>query len=176
MQIDTGRFTLRLLEAQDAPWIAREISNPRVQVWLTSPPHPYTLADAEAFIAKFGADDRYRVITDGSDPLGVVSLSVTSDGGYDLGYWLREAAWGRGAMTECARALLAWHFTRSDVPVTSGWITGNAASQNVLTKLGFAAHGTKQAQCHFRNADVTVEKVRLTATQWHNAQRLSVPQ
>ena len=172
MTIVTGRLALRELRSEDATWIARDIANPNVQRWLTSPPHPYTQTHAEAFISEHASDPGYRVIDLRGQGCGVVSLTYHEDDIFDLGYWLAEAHWGQGFMTEAARALLGWQFSRDTRDVWSGWISGNDASRNVLTKLGFEPFGEKRAICHFRGVEVTVEKVILTHARW---QRLSAP-
>ena len=78
--IRTERLTLRPLRPEDAEPIARMIAEWEVIRWLTMPPHPYALADAEGFIA--GAGDTHRAITRDEAFLGMVTL------GTDLGYWL----------------------------------------------------------------------------------------
>ncbi|KMW57581.1 50S ribosomal protein acetyltransferase [Candidatus Rhodobacter oscarellae] len=135
--IETARLALRMLRPEDAPWIAREIANPAVHRWLTSPPCPYTEQDGREFIEMFQDNPRYRVITQGGAPLGVISMGDTKGPSYELGYWLRQSAWGQGIMSEAARALVDWHWQRSKAPLISGWVKGNAGSAQILTQLGF---------------------------------------
>jgi len=165
--IQTDRLSLRLLEPQDAGWIAVEIANPAVQKWLTSPPHPYRLSDAEDFIAKFGAQSGIRVIDLNGLPLGVVSIEPGQNldperpALAELGYWLQQSAWGHGYMTEAAKALTEWHFVHIGGPVYSGWIKGNAASENILRKLGFSDLETVDRRSEFHDTLVPVERVIL---------------
>ena len=156
--IETKCLTLRVLAAQDADWITREIANPRVQCWLTNPPRPYMLADAQSYLAQNQGQPQIRAILVDDTPVGVVGLTGDDP---DLGYWLAEHAWGQGYMTEAAAALLGWHFARANTPVQSGWIQGNDASRNVLTKLGFQPNGTELQYSQFHGADVAVDRVRL---------------
>ena len=135
--ICTDRLRLRSARPEDADWMAREIANPNVLQWLTNPPSPYSLADAETYIASRKDDASYRVICAREQPVGVVSLTQIHKDVPDLGYWLAQGAWGQGYMTEAAGALIDWHFENGGAPIESGWLKGNAASQNVLTKLGF---------------------------------------
>jgi RimJ/RimL family protein N-acetyltransferase len=155
--IDTERLRLRRLQPSDAAWIAREVANPRVQRWLTTPPHPYRLEDAQDFIATFGAHPGYRVIEQSGTPLGVISR------GTELGYWLKESAWGQGLMSEAARAMVAWHWAQSAEPLASGWIIGNSGSAQILTQLGFAPAGPVEKLVHFLGETRVVEQVRLEA-------------
>jgi len=166
MEINTKRLSLRCLCRDDAPWIAHHIADPDVQCWLTSPPRPYARAHADDFVARHIDNPEYRLIELGGEAQGIVSLARHEGRPIDLGYWLARNAWGQGIMTEAASALVAWHFNRSDDLLLSGWIRGNDASCNVLGKLGFQPHGSKQARSEFHDRDVTVDKVILTKDRW----------
>ena len=166
MEIVTKRLRLRQLQTGDASWLAREIANPLVQTWLTTPPHPYGVVDAESFIANNSAAPLHRVIESAGSPLGVVSIGEARNDVPDLGYWLAEHAWGHGYMTEAARALLNHAFAAGSKQISSGWITGNDASRKVLSKLGFEADGRTETRSEFLDKTVTVEKVRMTAERW----------
>lgn len=175
----THRLRLRLLQAGDAAWLAREIAHPDVQRWLTSPPHPYRLSDAQAFIAAFGANPWFRVIEADGVPQGVVSVGHTQDpdpqrsAADELGYWLAVSAHGRGYMTEAAGAMVDAFFAGGSEEIVSGWIEGNGASENVLTKLGFARTGeTVTRHVNFLGEPRPVVRVRLTRQQWPGARAL----
>ena len=102
--IKTERLVLRCLQADDAGWIAREIANPNVHRWLTTPPMPYRLDDAVDFLSRFAGDPGYRAIVHRGSPQGVISLGTTNGRSRELGYWLQESAWGQGLMSEAAQA------------------------------------------------------------------------
>jgi RimJ/RimL family protein N-acetyltransferase len=168
--IQTDRLTLRPLETGDADWIARDIINPNVAKWLSSLPHPYHRADAEAFIALKANDPGYRVIVS-DHPMGIVSIE-TANGTNELGYWLAQPYWGAGYMSEAARAMVDWHFDRSEARLFSGWIQGNAASENVLQKLGFPRTGVVKTQTvAFYGGPVQSDQVQLTNKAWAAARR-----
>ncbi|MEM1235473.1 MAG: GNAT family N-acetyltransferase [Pseudomonadota bacterium] len=152
--IETRRLRLRLARLDDAVWMTKEISNPRVHCWLSGPPKPFVESDALEFIGARVADERYRVIECGGEPFGVVSIDD------DLGYWLKESAWGQGYMTEAAGALVDWHFARGGGTLTSGWLVGNAGSEGVLRKLGFQDTGTRLDWSNYYGREVAVERVR----------------
>lgn len=165
----TSRLTLRPLQAGDAPWIAREISDPEVQRWLTSPPHPYRLADARTFLAGFSGRDWCCAIEFEDAPRGVISIAracefvATRPAEPELGYWLARDAWGQGLMTEAASALVARYFaTAGAAEIHSGWIEGNGGSQRVLDKLGARRTGrTERRHAGFLGREVPVIRVRL---------------
>ncbi|MEO0678569.1 MAG: GNAT family N-acetyltransferase [Pseudomonadota bacterium] len=154
--IETARYVLRTLRADDADWITAEITNPRVQRWLSGPPFPFARADAVAYLELAAGDPAYRAIEAGGEALGVVSLAKDN-----LGYWLKEAAWGQGTMTEAATALVDWHFAQGGGPLTSGWHVGNDRSGHVLLKLGFKKTEIRREYAPVLGHDVDVQKVEL---------------
>jgi len=159
--IVTDRLRLRLLAPADASWIARDIVNPQVQEWLTAPPHPYGLADAEAFIADRVDTPRVRAIAFKGAPVGVIGFEATRGPSLEFGYWVAERAWGQGIMSEAAQAMLDWHWAHSTRPVTSGWIEGNDRSAAILQKLGFEPAGRAQRWANWHGQEMTLERVRL---------------
>jgi RimJ/RimL family protein N-acetyltransferase len=145
LPIKTNRILLRALSMADAPAIAEGIRPFEVIKWLAVPPYPYAASDAEAFLeqrwaSRTGVDATAGLISEGR-LCGICSIEPR-DRGPVLGYWLAQPAWGRGLMTEAARALLTQFFNHGDADqVVSGYFAGNRASARVLEKLGFQAVG-----------------------------------
>ncbi len=87
------------------------------------------------------------------DDASIVAQARDSTGGFNqllvaAKACLDEPAWGHGYATEAARALLDWAFTTLDlIRVQSEVDTRNAASDRVLTKLGFVREGTLRENC-----------------------------
>lgn len=110
-------------------------------------PHPYTLADANHWLAIANADARsvhLAIALRGRAIGGVGALagSGTSAATADFGYWLGEPYWGRGLATAAALAfkahlLQSGRFARLQAPVFA-W---NPASMRVLEKIGFVREG-----------------------------------
>lgn len=72
-------------------------------------------------------------------------------GAVEIGYGLRQEAWGKGYATEAAEAAIAWAFSQPGVyDVTAETDPGNAASQRVLQKLGFQPDGKGAEGPRFR--------------------------
>nr|WP_145797126.1 GNAT family N-acetyltransferase [Kitasatospora atroaurantiaca] len=100
---------------------------------------PGILRDYRELPAGFG---RWAAVEkSGGTFLGWFSLrpatSVGLDGGTELGYRLRPAAWGRGFATEGARALVRRAFAEPGVErVVATTMTVNAGSRRVLEKAG----------------------------------------
>lgn len=157
--IETERLVLRPLELADAPMIARLIGEWGVIRWLTMPPWPYRLEDAEWFIGDEVSNGAYGIIH-GGEFCGVISV------GDELGYWLGTSFQGRGFMTEAASAVIGDYFEHTDEPLYSGYLTGNSRSRNVLEKLGFDQHGTRLGISRPLAREVTIQKMLLTAERW----------
>ncbi|MEO1640618.1 MAG: GNAT family N-acetyltransferase [Pseudomonadota bacterium] len=162
----TARLLLRALRPSDAPAITAALNNYEVSKWLTMVPYPYTLADAEWFIAE-NAKGRFRarLIWAGDRLVGTIGLEN------ELGYWLAQDAWGQGYATEAAQAVLAHHFASTDADlVNSSHFVENTASRNVLTKLGFVDVGAHVHFSNARQADVPGRSMQLTRKGWEAIQ------
>ena len=67
------------------------------------------------------------------------------DGDVEIGFFLKQPAWGRGYATEAARRVIQMAF--EDSPLTEVVATfekGNTGSQQVLEKAGFVDRGTRR--------------------------------
>jgi ribosomal-protein-alanine N-acetyltransferase len=117
--------------------------------WMTRAfPHPYTLRDAEEWIAISTSDARgcnYAIDVDGTvaGGIGLEPFGGERSGTAAFGYWLGRAYWGRGIGTDAARtlsdhALSAGRLRRLDARV----FAQNVASARVLEKAGFQLEGT----------------------------------
>lgn len=147
----TKRLTLRPAWPEDAPAIAAAIGDERVVRMLARVPLPYTLADAEAFVARpRGAEEPVFTIHahDGDAPRLIGGIGIhPEDDGPQLGYWIAPEAWGRGYATEAGHAVIA--MARHALPIRrlAAWhFLDNPASGRVLTKLGFRPTGEVTAR------------------------------
>ena len=128
--IKTERLVLRQPMATDAAAVALIVNDEEVTRWLSQVPYPYTLADAQDFIARQTSSQTFLICLDDS----VVGCIGTVG---EFGYWLGRAHWGQGIMTEASQAVLAWHFDTEGTTLRSGHAVGNTRSRNVLLKMGF---------------------------------------
>lgn len=170
----TARLTLNAVKAGDAPRFAALANNWNVARWLARLPYPYTLDHARAFCeivartAKTGQDFIWaiRELSDGG-PLGVISVGGLSEEKPELGYWLGEPYWGRGLMSEAARAVVDAFFTRTaHGALYSGAFVGNEASWRIQLKLGFRETGRHRRWCLARGADLDHLDSALTRADW----------
>lgn len=139
-KIETRRLVLRAPIRGDVPDLIRLADNKTIAERLIRLPHPYTRADAVGFVEIVAqrADERPYAITLNERLIGVIGLSFHEGRPPELGYWLGEPFWGKGYMTEAGRALIdAAHRTEGFGKIGARALADNAASINVLQKLGF---------------------------------------
>ena len=142
-------FILRDWRADDAPSLARHADHRRI--WLNMRdafPHPYTVADAKAFLA-FVADMQprsYFAIARGDQAIGGIGYTLRSEVervSAEIGCWLGTAFWGRGIMTAALRAVTAYTFHEHPElrRIYAVPYAGSAASVRVLEKVGYRCEG-----------------------------------
>ena len=139
----TKRLTLRPSWPEEAETLAETIAHEEVAMKLARLPWPYTVGDAEAFLAvpRSAADPRFFILShDGTYPqlIGGIDLNALGKGAAELGYWLTPRAWGRGYATEAGRAVI--EMARHALPLRrleAHHHLDNPASRRVLEKLGF---------------------------------------
>lgn len=156
IRIETERLLLRGFSLADAPRVAEICNNEKLHRG-TYLPYPYTLADAEAWLAERDADFANKVCYDFAVVEKSSGILFGCVGAYhnaerqnaSLGYWLDEAFWGRGYATEAAGALLQWLFTLDDVhKVCADHFGFNTASGRVMQKIGLTYEGTQREQVY----------------------------
>jgi 8-oxo-dGTP diphosphatase len=139
--LHTPRLLLRPLAPRDAVPIAGLLANWEVIRWLSSTPWPYRLEHADGFIAARALAtetrcDLIRAIVCGPALIGIIAIEPRG-GRPTLGFWLGEAYWGRGYMTEAASAVVDWYFEAgAGDDIASGYFAGNRASARVQARIG----------------------------------------
>lgn len=155
----TPRLLLRPGWREDAQALTEAIGDFAIVSRLAHAPWPYTLDDAEAFLATdHGPLPNFLIFarTLGAPRLVGGIAFASGEGGVELGYWIARPYWGLGFATEAGRAMIdiADHCLR--VPrLTAGHFSDNAASGRVLAKLGFQPTGRVSTRiCRARDAVV----------------------
>src|ERR1051326_3547051 len=94
--LETERLPLRAPRLEDAKAVAQLANDRRIAENTARIPHPYSLADAEKFIASVNRDDDEMafLITREKAVLGAVGISVSEREPPDVGYWLGVPFWG----------------------------------------------------------------------------------
>jgi len=146
--LDLGPAVLRPWRAEDAAVIVAYANDREVWINLRDAfPHPYTLADAEAYVRRMIAQTKptgFAIEVDGQ-AVGSVGFKLGEDverTGAEIGYWLGQPFWGRGIMTAVVAAASRWAIEAHDLTrifaVPFAW---NVASARVLEKAGFILEG-----------------------------------
>ena len=149
--LEGERCVLRALRIEDAASLARHADN--AAVWrnlFEGFPRPYTLADAQAWCDATRRSARvgfvWGIEVAGNESREVAGcIGLRPDAGWlrcnaEIGYWLGEAHWRRGIVTEAAVRVTAWawatqpEITRIYAPIFA-W---NEGSQRVARKAGYA--------------------------------------
>jgi RimJ/RimL family protein N-acetyltransferase len=148
VQIQLSTCTLRPWRAGDRDSLVRHADNRNV--WLNMRdrfPHPYTAADARAWIKRSSAERPFTTLAievDGA-AVGGVGIQPGTDvfrRSAEIGYWLGEPFWGRGIATEALRAMTEYAFEHFDIcRLEAGVFEWNPASMRVLEKAGYVLEG-----------------------------------
>lgn len=148
MRLPLSRSTIRTWRTDDAPSLSVFANNRRI--WLNLKdrfPHPYTLDDARAFIARCQAElpeSTFAIEVDGQ-AIGAVGFEHRGDiwrRSVEIGYWIGEEYWGRGIASEVVRGVTDWAFDAWEIDrVWAAAFDWNAASTRVLEKAGYELEG-----------------------------------
>jgi RimJ/RimL family protein N-acetyltransferase len=172
--IATDRLILRPLVSSDARAIAEKINSYAISKNLARVPFPYTLEDADAFLS-WAADLDYRSAFRAislkqrpDDLIGVISYDWMEEKKLaELGYWLVEEQWGKGLMTEAARAMVQHAFLVSGHDLLSScYFVENPASGKVLLHAGFEVTGTCKHFSKAQGREVPVINMQLSQENW----------
>ena len=155
--IETERLLLRNWTEADIEPFARHTNTPAVMRWLGGVQTEAQLEDAirnrmmrwqEERGFTFWAVERKR---DG-ELLGFCGIKIADtagspiEGEYEVGWRLREDAWGQGYAREAAQASLDFAFDRLAAPrVVALTVAGNFASWGLMERLGM----TRRPECDY---------------------------
>lgn len=115
-------------------------------------PYPYTLADADAWIAlsaKIAHERGQPIHWAIRNPEGLLiggcgfdDVEIGKSHRAEIGYWLAKPYWGRGIMTAVIRRVCEFAFKEWGlVKITAHVFSFNTASARVLAKCGFEQEG-----------------------------------
>ena len=110
-------------------------------------PHPYTPADGRAFVRasrRAEPETNFAIAVAGA-AVGAIGFMLQSDVdrvSAEIGYWLGEALWGRGIVTEALVAVTRYAIERHGLTrVFALPFAHNTASCRVLEKAGYVREG-----------------------------------
>lgn len=158
---------IRKWQLSDAGDLAAALSNKNIQDNLRDGlPYPYTVQDGVDFITAMISVDETETFAFAvtADDKVIGSIGVFRQGNIhrqtaEMGYYIAEAYWGRGIMTEAVRQTCEYVFAQSDIiRIYAEPFADNAASCRVLEKAGFQYEGTLRSNA-VKNGKVTDMKM-----------------
>jgi len=169
----TERLVLRPPHATDAEEMAEIANNINVARMLAHMPHPYSIKDAEAFIANaqenIGRACIYSITeADTGRLIGVGSLHETvEDHEPHMGYWIGEPYWGKGYASEAARGLVDLYFKVTNRPIllVSARVN-NEASKKIIRKCGGKHIGSSEAVHPLLGERQKLDHFEITRESW----------
>jgi RimJ/RimL family protein N-acetyltransferase len=144
--LSDGVIELRPLVRSDAAAIAAACADRLIARFIPLIPVPYTVADAEAFLARNAdgvrpGDELNLGISTAGGPelLGMIGLGAAGeDGAFETGYWVAPAHRNRGVATQALVLLSRWAIDELGVPrLQLQTMVENTASQRVAERAGF---------------------------------------
>ena len=162
MELSLANAVVRTWHAADAASLARHANDRRIWLNLRDRfPHPYSIADAKAFIASATAMSpvTFFAITVNGEAVGGIGYTLHDDVervSAEIGYWLGSSFWGQGIMTSALSAVTRYAFQEHAdlrriyaVPYVS-----SGASIRVLGKVGYQLEG-RMRQSAIKDGKIT---------------------
>ncbi|MGG6898310.1 MULTISPECIES: GNAT family N-acetyltransferase [Rhizobium] len=148
--LETPRFVLTMWNKGDAELI-RQLHSTIATTRYLSGAAPWTLEKAEERLGSWFREQardgttKYKMLRrDDGRFIGRAGFSRFQESGrgdFELGYSIRQDAWGNGYATEIASALAQWFFARGFAKQFIAFThPENSASQRVLRKIGMQDH------------------------------------
>lgn len=148
MHLALGSCVVRDWRVEDIHSLVRHANNRNVWINLRDRfPYPYTEASGRDFLthlAKQTPPTVWAIEVDGeaAGGIGVVQMTDVERVSAEVGYWLGEAFWGRGVMTDALRAITDEAFRQFDLRrIFALPFADNIGSIRVLEKSGYVLEG-----------------------------------
>lgn len=138
------QITLRPFQPTDVNDLVKHANNFNISKYLTNKfPFPYGQKDGEGFI-QFALSHQplqVKAIVVDDEVVGSIGIHQLTDiysKSAEIGYWIAEAFWGKGIVTQAVKEMLKYGFETFDIDRIFARTTHtNLASQQVLKKAGF---------------------------------------
>jgi RimJ/RimL family protein N-acetyltransferase len=166
----TKRLVLRAPCEADARAVAHLVNDRRIAENTARIPYPYSLADAQGFIAwANGADGEpsFLITLADGELIGGCGIGLLRGPDPEIGYWLGVPYWGCGYATEAARALIDHAFgTLGYERLAASARVSNPASRRVLEKCGFQWCGVELLRIRALASSAPIDCFRLDRGLW----------
>lgn len=144
MRLVLGSCEVRSWEARDVTSLVVHADNRKIWIHMRDRfPHPYTRRAGQGFIRqarRMSPETFFALSVDGAavGGIGWVASPDVERVSAEIGYWLGEAFWGRGIMTEALKAVTSHAIrTHGFTRVFAVPFAYNTASCRVLEKSGY---------------------------------------
>ncbi|MDB5550434.1 MAG: acetyltransferase [Rhizobium sp.] len=171
--IELMRVVLRKLDEQDIVPMTALADNSRVASKAWDMPHPYTISDAGRFLRRVRETDDLTAFAithrDHDAFLGCCKLEAGEDEGErQIGFWLGEAHWHRGYMTEALQGLVDHAFSNAAglTRLSADIQMINPGARRVLEKCGFQYAGPGARRDARRGCLVPADHFRIDRGIW----------
>jgi RimJ/RimL family protein N-acetyltransferase len=160
-ELSDGSVVVRPFAPDDAPAVAAACQDPVIQRCCYFVPSPYTLEDAQRFMAEaqwelVTGTTAHCAVCDAAtgELLGAVNLvHYPEREAGELGLWIVREARGRDVGSAALSLMIRYAFEEVGVERVEGMIeTPNAASQGLVRKLGFTREGVLRGYLASRGA------------------------
>ena len=148
LRLDGTTCCIRPWRESDAGSLVEHANNINIAKYLRDRfPHPYTRQDANDFLRHAAASpdpSNLAIDVDGAavGAIGYVAGNDVERFSAEVGYWLGEAFWGRGIVTEAVQIVTVYAFGRLNLlRLFALPFADNVASIRVLEKAGYAREG-----------------------------------
>ena len=144
MELNLKTCTVRMWRRGDEQSLTANANN--YKIWRNVRdrfPYPYTIEAASEWIAIASHESpptNFAIVVQGKavGGIGFIFRDDINRCRAEIGYWLGEAYWGRGIVTEAVCAVTAWAFENFDLAsIYAGVLEWNPASARVLEKAGY---------------------------------------
>ena len=178
--IETPRLLLRPLLEADLDTLVTELNNFNITRNTARIPYPYTIKDAADYLAygrSLNSQSLGLAITLAAEPVkligGISYLYSVEKNDAELGYWLSEAHWGKGLMTEAAAAMVHHAFTLTKFgKLVACYHNDNSVSARILEKLGFEGSAQCSNYSLAQGKEVAVTNMILMRGAWESKLQL----
>jgi RimJ/RimL family protein N-acetyltransferase len=168
--LETARLVLRAPRLDDAQAIAALVNDRRIAENTSRIPHPYGLADAQAFLTAANSDDgeiTFLICSPSGGIVGCCGIAKLDGETPEIGYWLGVAFWSKGYATEAARAVIDHAFGALGYDtLLAGARVSNPASRRVLEKCGFQWTGVGLYRIRALASSAPCDRFRLDRGLW----------
>jgi [ribosomal protein S5]-alanine N-acetyltransferase len=163
--LKTARLMLRPPVHADALTMAALAGDWDIASMTGQLPYPYTLANAERYIAELPKDDTlelaFSILLNGH-LIGVCGYAALNLEAAGIGYWIGKPYWGQGFATQAASAMIDYCFDHVGfASLTCSHFVGNVASARVIEKLGFSPTGPGISRCEATQTNRETRTYRL---------------